>query len=80
MTRDSSRARTARWRRRLAGLPDPDAPPPCTTCGRLVKSARTVPLCSRCWKRTPEGREFNRDRMRAARARAQASMAAKLVL
>jgi hypothetical protein len=65
---DSSARRTARWRRRLQGLPDPDAPQPCPDCGRLVRSRRTAPLCSTCWKRSPAGREQNRQRMAAARA------------
>ena len=65
---DSSRRRTARWRARLAGLPDPDAPQPCPQCGRLVRSRRTAPLCSRCWKRSPAGKDANRERMRRARA------------
>jgi len=67
---DSSRRRTARWRRRLAGLPDPDAPQPCPGCGRLVRSTRTAPLCSHCWKRSPGGRTANRERMRRIRAAA----------
>jgi endogenous inhibitor of DNA gyrase (YacG/DUF329 family) len=72
---DTSRTRTARWRRRLAGLPDPGAPQPCPECGRLVRSARTAPLCSQCWKRSPAGRDANRQRMAATRAaqRQQAS-------
>jgi len=66
---DSSAARTRRYRARLRGLPDPAAPQPCPDCGRLVRSRRTRPLCSRCWRRTPAGREVNR--LRVARARAQ---------
>ena len=65
---DTSARRTARWRARLAGLPDPQAPQPCPQCGRLVRSQRTAPLCSRCWKLSPEGREANRQRMAKARA------------
>jgi hypothetical protein len=66
---DFSAARTRRYRLRLRGLPDPSAPQPCIVCGRLVRSQRTAPLCSQCWKRSPAGREANRERM--ARARAQ---------
>ena len=62
-------ARTRRYRLRLAGLPDPDAPPLCSECPRQVRSTRTAPLCSKCWKRSPAGREANRQRMAAARAR-----------
>ncbi len=66
---DSSRQRTARWRARMAGLPDPDAPQPCTQCPRLVRSRRTAPLCSRCWRSTDAWREANRLRMADARRR-----------
>ena len=68
---DRSTTRTRRYRARLAGLPDPDAPQPCPVCGVLVRSARTAPLCSQCWKRSPAGREANRLRMQARRAQAQ---------
>jgi endogenous inhibitor of DNA gyrase (YacG/DUF329 family) len=64
---DPSRTRTARYRLRLAGLPDPAPLQPCPQCGRLVRSTRTAPLCSQCWKRSPAGREANRERMAAAR-------------
>lgn len=64
---DSSTIRTIRYRRRLQGLPDPDAPQPCPQCGRLVRSRRTAPLCSICWRGTPEAREQNRLRMAAVR-------------
>jgi hypothetical protein len=65
---ESSQARTARWRARLAGTMPPL--PDCLMCGRTVSSARTAPLCSRCWKRSVAGREWNRARMAAARAKA----------
>ena len=65
---DTSSARTCRYRMRLAGLPDPDAPQPCPDCGRLVRSTRTAPLCSRCWKTSPAGREETRQRVARARA------------
>jgi recombinational DNA repair protein (RecF pathway) len=41
----------------------------CTTCGRQVRSTRTAPLCSHCWRLTPAGREWNRQRV--ARQRQQ---------
>jgi hypothetical protein len=44
---------------------------PCPQCGRQVRSARTHPLCSRCWKRTPAGRADNRLRMARLRARSR---------
>lgn len=42
--------------------------PPCTACGRQVRSERTAPLCSHCWKRSHAGREENRLRMARLRA------------
>lgn len=65
---ERSAARMRRLRARRRGQPDPGAPQPCTTCGRLVRSIRTAPLCSICWKRTPAGREQNRQRMARRRA------------
>lgn len=70
---DRSTIRTRRYRARLRGLPDPAAPQPCPGCGRLVRSRRTAPLCSFCWKRSPAGREVNRQRMAATRAQGKAS-------
>jgi len=64
---DTSAARTRRYRARLRELPDPDAPQPCTECSRLVRSTRTAPLCSRCWKRSPAGREETKQRVAKAR-------------
>ncbi len=68
MSTTSSRERTRRYRRRLAGLTDLTALPACPQCGRQVRSNRTAPLCSQCWKRSAAGRDANRDRMRATRA------------
>ena len=67
---NTSAIRTRRYRARLRGLPDPDAPQPCPDCGRLVRSLLTQPLCSRCWKRSPAGREANRQRMARIRSAA----------
>jgi hypothetical protein len=67
MTTTTSAARTRRYRARLRGLPDPTAPQPCPQCGRMVRSRRTAPLCSRCWRMSPAGRERNRQRMAASR-------------
>lgn len=39
----------------------------CPDCGRQVRSSRTAPLCSRCWRLAPAGREWNRQRVAAAR-------------
>ena len=71
---DSSTRRTARWRARMQGLPDPDAPQPCPECGRLVRSRKTAPLCSICWKRSPAGREANQQRMSHLRASRRRSL------
>jgi hypothetical protein len=65
MPRQPSRDKTARHRLRLAG--DLPALPACPQCARTVISDRTAPLCSRCWKRTPEGRAADAERKRQAR-------------
>jgi hypothetical protein len=65
---DRSAARMRRLRARRKGQPDPAAPQPCPECGRLVRSMFTAPLCSRCWKRSPAGREANRLRMAKVRS------------
>jgi ribosomal protein L32 len=67
MPRQPSREKTARHRLRLAG--DLPALPTCPQCGRTVISDRTAPLCSRCWKRSPEGRAADAERKRQARKR-----------
>ena len=61
MTADAQR----RLRLRRAGLlPDLAT---CTDCDRQARSTRTAPLCSRCWRLSPAGREWNRLRMAAQR-------------
>lgn len=60
---------TARWRLRQVGLLPLLAP--CPDCSRQVRSARTAPLCSRCWRRSAAGREWDRLRVAARRARHQ---------
>jgi ribosomal protein L32 len=67
MPRQPSRDKTARHRLRQAG--DLPALPACPECGRTVISDRTAPLCSRCWKRSPEGRAADAERKRQARKR-----------
>jgi len=59
ITRGAAAMRRLRLRR--AGLL-PELPG-CPDCGRQVRSARTAPLCSRCWRRSPAGREWNRQRV-----------------
>ena len=61
---------TARWRLRQAGVLPPLAP--CPDCGCVVRSERTAPLCSRCWRRSPDGREWDRLRVAARRRRVTA--------
>jgi len=67
MPRQPSREKVARYRLRQAG----DLPPlpVCPECGRSVVSTATLPLCSRCWKRTPEGKKADAERKRRARKR-----------
>jgi ribosomal protein L32 len=67
MPRQPSREKTQRFRLRQAG--DLPALPTCPQCGRTVISDRTAPLCSRCWKLTPEGRAADAERKRQARKR-----------
>lgn len=54
LERASALARTRRSRARKKGLLP--LHPLCPACGRKVLQERTLPLCSRCWSRTPEGR------------------------
>ena len=65
MPRQLSREKVARHRLRQAG----DLPPLpiCPDCGRTVLSATTLPLCSRCWRRSPDGLAAEAARKRNAR-------------
>lgn len=64
----TSAARMRRLRARRRGEPDLTAPQPCAQqCGRMVRSKRTAPDCSICWRTSPAGREANRDRMARTR-------------
>lgn len=65
LTRGAAAMRRLRLRRAglLPVLPD------CAACNCQVRSARTAPLCSRCWRLSPAGREWNRQRMAARRTR-----------
>jgi len=59
--------KTRRHRLRQSGeLP---ALPACPDCGRTVISTRTLPLCSRCWRRSPAGRAADAERKRRVRKR-----------
>jgi len=57
--------KTRRHRLRQAG----DLPPlpVCPDCGRSVLSVTTLPLCSRCWRRSPDGLAAEAARKRNAR-------------
>lgn len=70
----AQRIRTRRHRARLAGLLPPV--PTCTTCGHQRRSGGS--LCATCWRRTPEGKAWNRERMRLARQLAASSASSRL--
>jgi hypothetical protein len=65
MTRQTSREKVQRHRKRQAGEIAPL--PRCPRCGRRVLSTKTAPLCSVCWKKTPEGRADGARRKRKNR-------------
>jgi hypothetical protein len=56
--------RVRRHRQRQRGELPPLAVCP---CGCQIRSAKTTPLCSRCWRGSPAGKEENRLRMQRAR-------------
>lgn len=55
-----------RYRDRKAGRLPPPTLPKCLTCGKGHKSARGQ-YCSRCWLKTEEGREWQRNRVKEFR-------------
>lgn len=61
--------RQRRWRDRQAGRLEPAPQLSCTTCGRSCSGSHG-PICRDCFRRTPEGREWQRLRMAAYRKRA----------
>lgn len=63
--RQTSLEKVTRFRLRQRGLL-PDLPD-CPLCGRRVRSGRYGGICSRCWKRTPEGKAADAARKRRAR-------------
>jgi hypothetical protein len=77
MPRQPSREKTTRHRLRQALQEfSPTAEwagvtplPTCPECGRTVISDRAAPLCSRCWKRSPAAREWNRERVARQRSK-----------
>jgi hypothetical protein len=67
MTRQTSREKVRRHRLRQAG--DLPALPVCPDCGCTVRNTRTLPLCSRCWRRSPAGKMADAERKRRRRLR-----------
>jgi transposase-like protein len=67
MPRQPSREKVARYRLRQAG--ELQQLPTCPECGRNVISTTTLPLCSRCWRKSPDGRAADAARKRRARKR-----------
>lgn len=64
MPRQPSRDKVARFRLRQAG----ELPPlPLCSCGKQIRNGGQ--LCSRCWKRSPEGKAADAERKRVARAK-----------
>ena len=66
---DNDATRAKRYRDRKAGLL-PDLPD-CPKCGKQVRNADKGGLCSRCWRLTPEGREWNAAKTARSRSRAE---------
>lgn len=58
--------RQQRWRQRQAGLLAPAERLSCASCGSPCTGNRGA-LCAKCWRRTPEGREWQRLRLAAFR-------------
>jgi hypothetical protein len=58
--------RQRRWRQRQAGMLPPAERLSCTSCGAGCTGSHGA-LCSRCWRRTPEGKEWQRLRVAAYR-------------
>jgi 5-methylcytosine-specific restriction endonuclease McrA len=52
-----------RYRERKAGRMPPPTLPKCLTCGKEHRGARGE-YCSRCWLKTDEGREWQRNRVK----------------
>ena len=60
--------RQRRWRERQAGRAAPAAKVLCTVCGIIHTGAHGT-LCRLCWRKTPDGLEWQRQRIAALRAR-----------
>lgn len=67
----SNQERQRRFRLRKAGKLPAHQPLICATCGAPHRGAHGF-ICSRCWRKTPEGLEYVRQTVAATRARARA--------
>lgn len=56
----SNKERQKNWRERKAGRMKP--PDQCIDCGKILRGKHN-PFCSRCWLKTPDGKEWQRLRM-----------------
>ena len=62
--------RAKRYRDRKAGKAPGLAV--CPTCGKSIRKGDYLPLCQRCWLKTPRGLEYIRTKTRESRARTKA--------
>lgn len=60
--------RQRRWRERQAGKLAPAVKIPCSSCGKIHTGAHGS-LCRDCFRKSPNGKEWQRLRMAAYRAR-----------
>jgi hypothetical protein len=58
--------RQLRWRLRQAGQLPPAEQLSCSSCGSACTGSHGA-LCAKCWRRTPEGKEWQRLRVAAFR-------------
>lgn len=67
MTSDRTNAdRQRRWRQRQAGQLPPAERLACSSCGAACTGSHGG-LCAPCWRKTPDGREWQRQRIAAYR-------------
>jgi hypothetical protein len=64
--------RQRRWRERQARQLPPAEKLICSSCGGACTGSRGA-LCRNCWRRTPEGREWQRLRLAAYRSKKSAT-------
>lgn len=68
MTDPTNAERQRRWRERQAGRLAPAQQLTCSSCNAACTGAHGT-LCRDCWRRTPEGKDWQRLRMAAYRKR-----------